>query len=125
MCKLVKKIKDAGNKFDDYSISPKIRQILLHWGYELTEKDFFLNDLTNQCLKVSYCQFEREEILQKAKERYSKERAAEYYFQNKDAIKEKTKISYKIFSEEEKDRIRVSKEMVSSIGSVQKGSIRK
>ena len=125
MCKLVKKIKDAGNKFDDYSISPKIRQILLHWGYELTEKYFFLNDLTNQCLKVSYCQFEREEILQKAKERYSKERAAEYYFQNKDAIKEKTKISYKIFSEEEKDRIRVSKEMVSSIGSVQKGSIRK
>ena len=125
MCKLVKKIKDAGNKFDDYSISPKIRQILLHWGYELTEKDFFLNDLTNQCLKVSYCQFEREEILQKAKERYSKERAAEYYFQNKDAIKEKTKISYKIFSEEEKDRIRVSKEMVSGIGSVQKGSIRK
>ena len=124
MCKLVKIIKDAGNKFDDYSISPKIRQILLHWGYE-TEKDFFLNDLTNQCLKVSYCQFEREEILQKAKERYSKERAAEYYFQNKDAIKEKTKISYKIFSEKEKDRIRLSKEMVSSIGSVQKGSIRK
>ena len=39
--KLVKKIKDAGSKFDDYSISPKIRQILLHWGYELTEKDFF------------------------------------------------------------------------------------
>ena len=25
-------IKDAGGKFDDYSISPKIRQILLHWG---------------------------------------------------------------------------------------------
>ena len=23
-------IKDAGGKFDDYSISPKIRQILLH-----------------------------------------------------------------------------------------------
>ena len=39
--KLVKMIKDAGSKFDDYSISPKIRQILLHWGYELTEKDFF------------------------------------------------------------------------------------
>ena len=28
-------IKDAGSKFDDYSISLKIRQILLHWGYEL------------------------------------------------------------------------------------------
>ena len=41
--KLVKMIKDASNKFDGYSISPKIRQILLHWGYELTEKDFFIN----------------------------------------------------------------------------------
>ena len=41
--KLVKMIKDAGSKFDDYSISPKIGQILLHWGYELTEKDFFIN----------------------------------------------------------------------------------
>ena len=44
--KLVKMIRDAGSKFDDYSISPKIRQILLHWSYELTEKDFF-NELTN------------------------------------------------------------------------------
>ena len=34
-------IKDVGGKFDDYSISisPKIRQILLHWGYKLTESD--------------------------------------------------------------------------------------
>ena len=44
--KLVKMVRDAGSKFDDYSISPKIRQILLRWGYELTEKDFF-NELTN------------------------------------------------------------------------------
>ena len=44
--KLVKMIKDNGSKFDDYSTSPKIRQILLHWGYELTEKDFFIS-LTN------------------------------------------------------------------------------
>ena len=28
------------------SISPKIRQILLDWGYELTKKDFF-NELSN------------------------------------------------------------------------------
>ena len=41
--KLVKMIRDAGSKFDDYSISPKIRQILLHWGYELTEEDFLTN----------------------------------------------------------------------------------
>ena len=38
-------ITDAGSKFDDYSIPPKIRQILLHWGYELTKKDF---ELPNQ-----------------------------------------------------------------------------
>ena len=41
--KLVKMIRDAGSKFDDYSISPKIRQILLHWGYELTEKFFLMS----------------------------------------------------------------------------------
>ena len=39
--KLVKIIKDTRNKFDDYSISPKIRQILLHWDCKLTEEDFF------------------------------------------------------------------------------------
>ena len=37
--KLVKMIIDANSRFDDYFISPKIRQILLHWGYELTESD--------------------------------------------------------------------------------------
>ena len=31
--------------------------------------------------------FHRQEILQKAKEKYSKEKAAEYYAQNKEAIK--------------------------------------
>ena len=35
-------IEDVDSKFDDYSISPKVRQILLHWGYALTEKDFLL-----------------------------------------------------------------------------------
>ena len=44
--KLVKMIKNSDSKFDDYSISPKIRQILLHWDYELTEKYFF-NEITN------------------------------------------------------------------------------
>ena len=41
--KLVKMIRDVGSKFDDYSILPKIRQILLYWGYELTEKDFLMS----------------------------------------------------------------------------------
>ena len=83
-------IKDAGSKYDDYSISAKIRQILLHWGYKLLKKIFF-NDLTNQCIKMSYYHFNRQEISQKAKERYSKKKAAEYYLENKEAIKEKSK----------------------------------
>ena len=41
--KSVKTIKNPNSKFDDYSISPKIRQILLDWSYELTEKDLFIN----------------------------------------------------------------------------------
>ena len=66
-------ILDAGSKFDDYSISPKIRQILLHLGYELTEKDFFLMCWPiNVWKKVSYYWFNRQEILLKAKEKNSK-----------------------------------------------------
>ena len=36
---LVKMIKDKGTKFDDFSVSAKIRQILLHWVYELVESE--------------------------------------------------------------------------------------
>ena len=28
-----------GKKFDDYTVSPVIRQALQHWGYQLTKKD--------------------------------------------------------------------------------------
>ena len=83
-------IKDTDGKFDDYSMSPKIRQILLHWGYELNEKDFSI-DLTNECIKKSYYWFKKQQFLQKAKERYCKEKAAEYYLQIKEAIKEQSK----------------------------------
>ena len=41
--KLVKMIRNAGSKFGDYSISCKIRQTLLHWRYELREKDFLMS----------------------------------------------------------------------------------
>ena len=40
---------------------------------------------------MSYYHFNRKEILQKAKERHSEEKAAEYYLQNKEVIKEKSK----------------------------------
>ena len=55
---------------------------------------------------MSYYQFNRQEILQKAKESYSKEKAAEYYLQNKKAIKEKARELYKNLSQEEKDKIK-------------------
>ena len=32
-------IKGLGGRFDDYCVSPKSRQILSHWGYELVESD--------------------------------------------------------------------------------------
>ena len=39
--------------------------------------------------------FNRQETLQKTKEKYSKEKAADYYKQNKEAIKEKSKKNIK------------------------------
>ena len=53
---------------------------------------------------MNYYLFNRKEILQKAKERYFKEKAAEYYLQNKGAIKENSKNRYKNLSKEEKDK---------------------
>ena len=64
--KLVSMIKDAGSQFDDYLISPKIRLLLLHWGFELTEKDFFINS-TNQYIQMSYYDFNRKKVLKKQK----------------------------------------------------------
>ena len=53
-----------------------------------------------------YYQLNRQEILQKAKERYSKEKAREYYLQHKEVIKEKAKNRYKNLSQEEKIKIK-------------------
>ena len=55
---------------------------------------------------MSYYWCNRQEILQKEKERYSKEKAAEYYLQNKEAMKEKSRNCYKNMSEEEKNEIK-------------------
>ena len=55
---------------------------------------------------MSYYQFNSQEILQKAKERYSKKKAAEYYLKNKEVIEEKSKNRYKNSSQEEKDKIK-------------------
>ena len=55
---------------------------------------------------MNYYWFNRQEILQKAKEKYSKEKAAEYYKQNKEAIKENSRKRYKNLPQEEKDKIK-------------------
>ena len=54
---------------------------------------------------MSYYWFNRRKLLQKAKEKYDnggKEKAAKYYQDNKDVIKEKANSTYKNLSEEEK-----------------------
>ena len=48
--------------------------------------------------------------MQKAKERHTKEKAAEYYAQNKEAIKEKSRDRYKNLSQEKKARLKSNKE---------------
>ena len=55
---------------------------------------------------MSYYWFNRKEILQKSKERYSKENAAEYCVQKKEAVKEKSRKRYKNLSQKEKDKIK-------------------
>ena len=68
---------------------------------------------------MSYYQLNRQEILQKSKEKYSKEKAAEYYLQNKEALKEKARDRYRNLSEEEKNKIKeYQKKKVSRIDSI-------
>ena len=53
-----------------------------------------------------YYQFNKNEILQKPKEIYCKEKAAEYYFQNKEAIKEESKNRHKNLTKEENGKVK-------------------
>ena len=55
---------------------------------------------------MSYYLFNRQEILQKAKKTYSKEKAAEYYIQNKEALKDNERDRYRNLPEEEKNKIK-------------------
>ena len=55
---------------------------------------------------MSYYWFNQKEISQKAKERFSKEKADEYYLENKESIKKKSMDWYKNLSEEEEDKIK-------------------
>ena len=55
---------------------------------------------------MNYYWFNRQEIFEKAKENYSKEKAVEYYKRNKETIKEKSRECYKNLSQEEKYKIK-------------------
>ena len=51
---------------------------------------------------MNYYQFNRQEILQKANENYSKEKSAAYYKQNKEAIKKIQESVIKTFHKKKK-----------------------
>ena len=53
---------------------------------------------------MSYYQFDRQEILQKAKEKYSK--AAEYYLQNKEAFKKRQDVATKTYQEKKRKKLK-------------------
>ena len=62
---------------------------------------------SEQNVRMSYYWFNRQEILEKAKKRYSKEKAAEYYLQiKKPSKKKKARNRYTNFSAEEKNKIK-------------------
>ena len=54
---------------------------------------------------MNYYWFKRQEILQKATEKYSKEKAAEYFKQNKEAIKKSQKSIRKTGHKKKKTRL--------------------
>ena len=55
---------------------------------------------------MNYYWFHRQEILQKTIEKYWKEKTTEYYKQNKEAIKEKSKEHLKTCHKKEKTRLK-------------------
>ena len=55
---------------------------------------------------MSYYQFNRQEILQKAKEKYSKEKAAEYYIQNKETLKKRQEIAIETCQKKKRTKLK-------------------
>ena len=55
-------IKNSGSKYDNYSVSPKIRQNLLHWGYEQTKKDFELINKNKRLKRILQMRNEKAEM---------------------------------------------------------------
>ena len=90
--KLVKMIKDASSKYDDYSISPKIRQILLHWGYELW---ISVTGLTEK----KYCKKQKKDILKK--------KLRSMIYKTKKQQKKSQRIDTKTCQKNEKTRLKI------------------
>ena len=63
--------------------------------------------------------------MQKTTKKYSKEKAAEYYSQNKESIKENSRERYKNLSQEKKFKIKEYQKKISAADSVQKRSVTK
>ena len=55
---------------------------------------------------MNYYWFTRQEILQKVKENYSKEKAAEYYKEEKDKIKEYQRKKYQELAQYKKEALK-------------------
>ena len=55
---------------------------------------------------MSCYQFNKTKILQKAKDKYCKEMAAEYYLKNKEKLKGKSKNRHQNVPEEEKNKLK-------------------
>ena len=70
---------------------------------------------------MSYQWFNRKEIFQKAKERYSKGKAAEFYLENKEV----KGLIQKIIKRRKRQDYRVPKKKISTTDSLQKSSINK
>ena len=66
--KIVKMVKEINGRFDDYLISSKIRKNLLHYSFELVENDLLQFFLVH--IKMSYYWFNKQELLQRAKDRH-------------------------------------------------------
>ena len=47
---LIRKFIGKGCAYDDFSVGAKIRETLLHWGYELTENYFLSYSIKNELL---------------------------------------------------------------------------
>ena len=76
-------------------------EILISWKW------FVAIDFSGN-VKLSYYWFNRQELLQKANDRYhncrGKEKPAKYYLENEDILRENTRNRYKNLSEEEEKR---------------------